>query len=74
MQVTELLGEHQDCAIAADTVLRLLNPERGPRASFTLGALYAQQRQRVAEIRQEFVAAWPAVRDPKWRRWLKATG
>ena len=69
-QVTELLGEHQDCAIAAETVRRLITRDTGPNASFTLGALYDQQRQRVKEIRHEFVAAWPEIRDKRWRRWL----
>ena len=69
-RVTELLGEHQDCAIAADTVLALLTPDLGPRAAFTLGALYDQQRQRVGEVRAEFVDVWPEVRRPKLRRWL----
>jgi CHAD domain-containing protein len=73
-RVTELLGTHQDCAIAADTVLGLLTPDLGPRASFTLGALYHQQRQYVKETRAEFVEVWPSVRDPKWRRWLKDKG
>lgn len=73
-RVTELLGEHQDCAIAAATVLGLLTRDTGPRAAFTLGALYDLQRQRIKEIRAEFVSIWPSVRDPKWRRWLKGTG
>jgi CHAD domain-containing protein len=73
-RVTELLGEHQDCAIAADTVHALVTRETGPQAAFTLGALYAQQRQRVAEVRREFVEVWPAVRAPRWRRWLRTKG
>ena len=68
--VTELLGEHQDCAIAADTVRALVARDTGPQAALTLGALYAQQRQRVQDIRHEFVAVWPKIRSRKWRRWL----
>jgi hypothetical protein len=45
--------------------------DTGPQAAFTLGALYAQQRQRVAEVRREFVEIWPSVRDRRWRRWLE---
>jgi CHAD domain-containing protein len=69
-RVTELLGEHQDCAIAADTVRSLVTKDTGPQAAFTLGALYAQQRQRVQDIRLEFVAEWPTIRARKWRKWL----
>jgi len=69
-RVTELLGEHQDCAIAAETVRRLITRDTGPNAAFTLGALYAQQRQRVKEIRLEFVDAWPDIRHKRWRGWL----
>ena len=72
--VTELLGEHQDCAIAADTVHGLVTRDTGPQAAFTLGALYAQQRQRVAEVRREFVEVWPSIRAPRWRRWLETKG
>ncbi|MFZ0324953.1 MAG: CYTH and CHAD domain-containing protein [Actinomycetes bacterium] len=69
-RVTELLGEHQDCAIAAETVRGLINRGTGPNAAFTLGALYDQQRQRVQGVRHEFVDAWPQIRHKRWRRWL----
>lgn len=73
-RVTELLGEHQDCAIAADTVRSLVTRDTGPQAAFTLGALYAQQRERVQRIREEFVADWPTISSRKWRRWLHEAG
>lgn len=69
--VTELLGEHQDCAIAADTIRGLVTKETGPQAAFALGALYDLQRRRVQEIRHEFVAAWPRISHSEWRQWLK---
>ena len=68
--VTDLLGEHQDCAVAADTVHSLINKDTGPRAAFALGALYAMQRQRTQTIRQEFVNAWPRISHTEWRKWL----
>ncbi|MCZ3386216.1 MAG: CYTH and CHAD domain-containing protein, partial [Actinomycetia bacterium] len=44
--VTELLGEHQDAAIAAELVQQLAERSRGARTPFALGVLYAQQRSR----------------------------
>lgn len=72
--VTELLGEHQDCAIAADTVRELVTKDTGPQAAFALGALYDLQRRRVQEIRHEFVGAWPRISHSEWRKWLKVSG
>ncbi len=72
--VTELLGEHQDAAIAADIVRGLVTKATGPRAAFALGALYDQQRRRVAEVRQEFVESWPRISHSEWRKWLKVKG
>jgi len=69
--VTELLGEHQDCAVAADTVRSLITKDTGPQTSFALGALYATQRQRTAAIRHEFIEAWPLISHTEWRKWLK---
>ena len=69
--VTELLGEHQDCAIAADTIRSLLTRDTGPQAAFALGALYAQQRDRTQAIRHEFIDAWPQISHSEWREWLR---
>lgn len=73
-KVTELLGEHQDAAIAAETVQSLVDRSTGPRAAFALGALYDQQRRRVQEVRHEFVEAWPRIAHSEWRKWLKVKG
>ena len=73
-KVTEMLGEHQDCAMAADAVRSILERDTGPQTSFALGALYAQQRERTQQIRQEFIAEWPKISHNKWRKWLKSKG
>lgn len=72
--VTELLGEHQDCAVAAATVAGLVTKQTGPRAAFALGALYASQRQQTDAIRHQFVDAWPHISHTEWRKWLKGSG
>lgn len=69
--VTELLGEHQDAAIAADLIQQLSTRARGSRAAFALGVLYAQQRARVQACRVEFVDAWPRISHRSWRAWLE---
>jgi CHAD domain-containing protein len=71
-RVTDLLGRHQDCAIAADTVAGMLDRDTGPRAAFALGALYEQQRAELRSVRREFLALWPEIEQPRWRRWLRA--
>ncbi len=68
--VTELLGEHQDAAIAAELVRQLAEKSRGAHTPFALGVLYAQQRSRVADTRREFVDTWPRVAHPEWRAWM----
>lgn len=69
--VTELLGEHQDAAIAAELVRQLAEKSRGVHTPFALGVLYAQQRGRVEATRREFVDTWPRVAHPEWRTWMK---
>jgi CHAD domain-containing protein len=69
-QVTEMLGQHQDAAIAAELARQLALTTRGARAPFALGVLYAQQRAEVAALRHEFVEAWPRISAPEWRAWM----
>ena len=71
--ITELLGEHQDAALAAETA-RSLSERKQLAAStaFVLGLLCADQRSAVDATRVEFEASWPAVSRRRWRRWLKA--
>lgn len=68
--VTELLGEHQDAAIAASVVEQLAAQTRGSRSAFALGVVFAQQREQVVSCRREFVDAWPRVSHDEWRGWL----
>ncbi len=69
--VTELLGEHQDAALAAATVRRLADRPRiaGP-TGFVLGLLHGTERAAVQETRIAFVEAWPEISRHHWRRWL----
>jgi CHAD domain-containing protein len=73
-QVTELLGRHQDAAIAAETAQSLASAKDvGGKAGYALGLLHDQQRAEVGEMRRQFVEVWPSVSAPEWRHWLKQT-
>ena len=69
--VTELLGSHQDAAIAADAARSLATSEGADgTAGFVFGLLYDADRAHVAAARRQFVDLWPAVARQRWRRWL----
>lgn len=71
-RVTEVLGEHQDAAVAADTVRSFVSGRRiGAPAGFALGLLHGMQRDAVDASREHFTAIWPEVSRSKWRRWLE---
>lgn len=70
-QVTELLGEHQDAAVASQAVTELAaTPRLGGRAGFALGLLHGAQRAAAARARADLLARWPEVSRRRWRRWL----
>ena len=71
--VTELLGEHQDAAIAGDLLLRLSAKTRGSRSAFAMGVLYSQEREQVARCRAQFIEEWPRVSHKSWRHWLESS-
>jgi inorganic triphosphatase YgiF len=68
-RVTEILGEHQDAADAGAAIQAMAARADAP-ASFTLGVLFAVERERVRTTRSEFAKLWPKVSRRKWRRWL----
>jgi CHAD domain-containing protein len=68
-KVTEILGEHQDAADAG-AACQAMAANADAAASFTLGALFATERERVSSTRRDFAKLWPKVSRRKWRRWL----
>lgn len=69
--VTELLGTHQDAAVAAEAVALLsIGEDVGGRAGYVLGLLHEAQRAEVREARREFKRVWPKVTKRRRRRWL----
>jgi CHAD domain-containing protein len=72
-QITEILGDHQDAAIAIEQI-KGLAAEDGitPAAAFGLGALLSVEHDSVANTRTDFSNLWPKVSRRRWRRWLWA--
>jgi len=70
--VTELLGRHQDAAVAAEAAAVLAARKGvGGRAGFALGMLHDAQRAEVRATRRELKRIWPRVAKGGRRRWLR---
>ncbi|GAA4999156.1 CYTH and CHAD domain-containing protein [Actinopolymorpha pittospori] len=70
-QLTDLLGEHQDAVVAAETLTRLATTGRVPvLTAYWLGVMHEQERAEAGRARAAFPAVWADVRRPKFRNWL----
>lgn len=70
-RVTEILGDHQDAAIAIEHIKGLAAEDgTSPAAAFGLGALLSVEHDSVATTRTDFSTLWPDVSRRRWRRWL----
>lgn len=70
--VTELLGCHQDAAVAAQAAAALAATKGvGGDGGYALGLLHEAQRAEVRETRREFKRIWPTVAKSRRRRWLR---
>ncbi|PWR04704.1 CHAD domain containing protein, partial [Micromonospora acroterricola] len=69
--VQDVLGEHQDAAVAADTWLALAadRPDDHELA-VTAGRLAEREREAVHRMRARFPAAWHRATRPRRTRWL----
>jgi CHAD domain-containing protein len=69
--VQDLLGEHQDAAVAAQTwvAVSAASPADHPLA-VTAGRLYERERAAIRTVREKFPAAWEAANRPKLIGWL----
>ena len=70
-RVTEILGDHQDAAIAIERIKELAAEDgiTAP-AAFGLGALLLVEHDSVAGTRADFAELWRSVNRRRWRRWL----
>ncbi|GAC1444675.1 MAG: CYTH and CHAD domain-containing protein [Mycobacteriales bacterium] len=69
--VQELLGEHQDAAVAADRMLELATAGPAqPGFVITCARLAERERGRLAAVRLEFPGRWASARRGRATRWL----
>jgi CHAD domain-containing protein len=69
--VQDLLGEHQDAAVAAHTWLAVAATDPADHAlAVTAGRLYERERAAIRDVREKFPAAWAAANRPKLVEWL----
>ena len=66
----DLLGEHQDAEVAAQTLRRLAREERGlsPEAAFVAGEVSRGCRERARELRKLFPRRYAGAGGRPWRR------
>ena len=61
-EVTEVLGDHQDCYVAQEELRHIAAmPETDGSSGFALGLLHAAEEEREIALRHDFVKLWPAV-------------
>jgi CHAD domain-containing protein len=70
--VQELLGQHQDAAVAAQTWLGIANADPDDHAlAVTAGRLFERERTIVQEVRAQFPATWRATTKRRLTDWLR---
>jgi len=70
-QITQVLGERQDGAVARGHLRRIAaSATAAGESSFTYGVLHAREEQRGPELEAEFVTLWDQVRRSSLRAWL----
>ncbi len=70
--VQDLLGEHQDAAVAAETWLSIANSDPDDHAlAVTAGRLCERERATVRGVRAAFPAAWKAASTRRLTEWMR---
>jgi CHAD domain-containing protein len=70
--VQDLLGEHQDAVVAADTWLGIANSDPDDHAlAVTAGRLYERERASARAARNAFPAAWRAASKRRLTQWMR---
>jgi CHAD domain-containing protein len=71
-KVQDLLGEHQDAAVAADTWLAIANADPDDHAlAVTAGRLYERERAAVRSARAAFPSAWRNASRRRLTEWMR---
>jgi CHAD domain-containing protein len=70
-KVQNLLGEHQDAAVAADTWVSLAAEAPDDTAlAVVAGRLYERERASIRAVRAAFPEAWAVAAEPARTQWL----
>ena len=70
--VQEILGEHQDAAVAADTWMAIANADPDDHAlAVTAGRLYERERASVRCARADFPTAWRTASRRRLTEWMR---
>jgi CHAD domain-containing protein len=70
--VQDLLGEHQDAAVAADTWLAIASSDPDDFVlAVTAGRLYERERASIQAARAAFPAAWRAASRRRLTEWIR---
>ncbi|MEV0719869.1 CHAD domain-containing protein, partial [Asanoa sp. NPDC050611] len=69
-KVQNLLGEHQDAAVAADTWVALAAEAGDADLAVVAGRLYERERASIRAVRAAFPEAWAVAAEPTRTRWL----
>ncbi len=71
-KVQDLLGEHQDAAVAAETWRAIANADPDDHAlALTAGRLYERERAAVRSARAVFPAAWKKASKRRLTEWMR---
>jgi CHAD domain-containing protein len=71
-KVQDLLGEHQDAAVAADTWLAIANADPDDHTlAVTAGRLYERERSAVRAARTAFPSAWRGASRRRLTEWMR---
>jgi CHAD domain-containing protein len=71
-QVQELLGEHQDAAVAANTWLDIAKADPDDHAlAITAGRLFERERASIRTVRAAFIPAWRRASRRRLTEWLR---
>jgi CHAD domain-containing protein len=69
--VQDLLGEHQDAAVAAETWLSIARSDPDDHSlAVTAGRLYERERAIIRSVRSKFPAAWAGATKRRMVEWL----
>jgi CHAD domain-containing protein len=68
-KLQDILGEHQDAAVAETRLRELARDAPGPRAGFVAGLLVERQHARRRAARAAFEETWPEIRKRGRKAW-----